>query len=122
MNTEIRFKKTAVLLLAVALISTVLAAFLPYALEPLLGLAAACIAAHSVYLAYEKFINRPLGRQQRSPRRRRLSGNRHQRHHERFAGQPPGCGDLLHHRLLLRQAARTGQIRREVHPEGIDAG
>jgi acetyl esterase/lipase len=57
MKSEIRFKKTAVLLLAAALIGTVLAAFLPYALEPLLGLAAACIAVHTVYLAYEKFIN-----------------------------------------------------------------
>ena len=57
MKSEIRFKKPAVLLLAAALIGTVLAAFLPYALEPLLGLAAACIAVHTVYLAYEKFIN-----------------------------------------------------------------
>lgn len=57
MKSEIRFKKTAVLLLAAALIGTVLAAFLPYALEPLLGLAAACIAIHTVYLGYEKFIN-----------------------------------------------------------------
>lgn len=57
MKPEIRFKKTAVLLLAAALIGTVLAAFLPYALELLLGLAAACIAVHTVYLAYEKFIN-----------------------------------------------------------------
>ena len=57
MKSEICFKKTAVLLLAAALIGTVLAAFLPYALELLLGLAAACIAVHTVYLAYEKFIN-----------------------------------------------------------------
>ena len=57
MKSEIRFKKTAVLLLAAALIGTVLATFLPYALELLLGLAAACIAVHTVYLAYEKFIN-----------------------------------------------------------------
>jgi len=57
MKSEIRFKKTAVLLLAAALMCTVLAAFLPYALEPLLGLAAACIAVHTIYLAYEKFIN-----------------------------------------------------------------
>ena len=57
MKTEIRFKKTAVLLLAAALIGTVLAAFLPYALESLLGLAAACIAVHTIYLAYERFIN-----------------------------------------------------------------
>ena len=39
MEAEIRFKKSAVLLLAAALVGTVLAAFLPYALEPLLGLA-----------------------------------------------------------------------------------
>ena len=57
MRSEIRFKKTAVLLLAAALICTVVAAFLPYSLEPLLGIAAACIAVHTVYLAYEKFIN-----------------------------------------------------------------
>ncbi|MBE5774379.1 MAG: alpha/beta hydrolase [Clostridiales bacterium] len=57
MKSEIRFKKTAVLLLAAALVCTVLAAFLPYALEPLLGIAAACIAIHTVYLGYEKFIN-----------------------------------------------------------------
>lgn len=57
MKSEIRFKKTAVLLLAAALIGTVLAAFLPYALEPLLGLAAACIAVHAVFLAHEKFIH-----------------------------------------------------------------
>ena len=57
MNSENRFKKTAVLLLAATLICTVLAIFLPYALEPLLGIAAICIAIHTVYLAYEKFIN-----------------------------------------------------------------
>ena len=57
MKFEIRFKKTAVLLLAATLIGTVLAAFLPYALEPLLGLAAACIAVHAVFLAHEKFIH-----------------------------------------------------------------
>ena len=57
MKSEIHFKMTAVLLLAAALIGTVLAAFMPYALEPLLGLAAACIAVHTIYLAYEKFIN-----------------------------------------------------------------
>ena len=34
-----------------------LAIFLPYALEPLLGFSAICIAIHTVYLAYEKFIN-----------------------------------------------------------------
>ena len=56
MNSENRFKKTAVLLLAATLICTVLAIFLPYALEPLLGFSAICIAIHTVYLAYEKFI------------------------------------------------------------------
>ena len=48
MNSENRFKKTAVLLLAATLICTVLAIFLPYALEPLLGIAAICIAIHTV--------------------------------------------------------------------------
>ena len=57
MKPEIRFKKTAVLLLALALVFTVLAAFRPYGLEPLLGIAAICIAIHTVYLVYEKFIN-----------------------------------------------------------------
>ena len=57
MKTEIRFKKTAVLLLGLTLACTVLVAFLPYALEPLLGLAAACITVHTVYLAHEKFIH-----------------------------------------------------------------
>ena len=56
MKSEILFKKIAVLLLGMALIGTVLSAFLPYVLEPFLGLAAACIALHTVCLAYEKFI------------------------------------------------------------------
>ena len=57
MKSEIGFKKTAVFLLAAALICTVLAAFMPYMLEPLLGIAAACIAIHTVYLIYEKYVN-----------------------------------------------------------------
>ena len=57
MKSEIRFKKTAVFLLALTLICTVLAIFLPYGIEPLLGIAAVCIAIHTVYLAHEKFID-----------------------------------------------------------------